>query len=191
MASVILSGCKVYKDRLGARACTVGEVDSKTEKAFLNHNHLQGYHPSSLCYGLFYRGSLVSLMSFVKPRFNKKTDWELLRFCNKLNTQVVGGASRLFSRRPKGSIVSYSDSRLSLGHLYENLGFVRQFINSPGYYYTNDYQTFYSRVKFQKHKLPKILEIFDPFKTEWENMQANGFDRIWDCGTTTWIYYNN
>ncbi len=33
-----------------------------------------------------------------------------------------------------------------------------------------------------KHKLPKLLEKFDNELTEWENMQINGFDRIWDCG---------
>jgi hypothetical protein len=26
------------------------------------------------------------------------------------------------------------------------------------------------------------LKDFDPVLSEWENMQMNGYDRIWDCG---------
>jgi len=28
--------------------------------------------------------------------------------------------------------------------------------------------------------------VFDPNKTEAENMSDNGYARIWDCGTTVW-----
>ena len=38
------------------------------------------------------------------------------------------------------------------------------------------------KLKFQKHKLSKIFENFDPLKTEKENMISNGYSRIWDCG---------
>ena len=30
------------------------------------------------------------------------------------------------------------------------------------------------------------LEIFDPLKTEYENMLENDWDRIWDCGNTVY-----
>ncbi len=46
----------------------------------------------------------------------------------------------------------------------------------------------FSRLQFQKHKLKNILENFDPNLTEWENMQLNGFDRIWDCGNLVFSY---
>jgi hypothetical protein len=39
-----------------------------------------------------------------------------------------------------------------------------------------------SRVQFQKHKLKDKLDKFDPSLTEWENMQLNDYNRIWDCG---------
>ena len=41
-------------------------------------------------------------------------------------------------------------------------------------------------MKYQKHKLPKLLEAFDANLTEWQNMQNNGYDRIWDCGNDVW-----
>jgi hypothetical protein len=39
-----------------------------------------------------------------------------------------------------------------------------------------------NRTHFQKHKLNRILEKFDSGLSEWQNMQINGYDRIWDCG---------
>ena len=41
---------------------------------------------------------------------------------------------------------------------------------------------------FQKKKLENLLENFDPNLTEWENMKNNGFDRIWDCGHSKWVF---
>jgi len=58
--------------------------------------------------------------------------------------------------------------------------------SKPGYCYT-DYKNRFSRMKFQKHKLSNILEYFDPKLTEWENMQLNGYDRIWDCGNYVYV----
>lgn len=54
--------------------------------------------------------------------------------------------------------------------------------------YTTSYIYFknnkiYNRLQFQKHKLSKVLENYDPNKTEFENMNANKYLRIYDCGT--------
>jgi hypothetical protein len=43
---------------------------------------------------------------------------------------------------------------------------------------------------FQKHRLKKVLPVFEESKSEWENMKENGFDRIWDCGHGKWIFIN-
>ena len=187
VSSMILAKCGIHKSKFGARQCLIEKIDSKTEQEFLNQNHLQGYRPSSICYGLYFKDELISLMSFGKPIFNKHFDWELLRFCNKLNTHVAGSASKLFNQRPQGSLISYSDRRYSNGELYSKLKMIKLEMSFPSYHYTNDYQTFYNRVKFQKHKLPNLLESFDPSLTEWENMKMNGYDRIWDCGNLKWV----
>jgi len=42
-------------------------------------------------------------------------------------------------------------------------------------------------MRFQKFRIeanPNL--IYDDALTEWENMQANGYDRIWDCGQRTY-----
>ena len=39
-----------------------------------------------------------------------------------------------------------------------------------------------NRMNYQKHSLEKKLQTFDANLSEWDNMQLNNFDRIWDCG---------
>lgn len=170
--------------RINARDCVVVvDLSVEEERGFLEQNHLQGYTSSMCCRGLLYQGQLVSLMSFRSSRYNSKFDLELLRYASLCGVVVVGGASKLFSRRPEGSIITYADRRYSQGHVYRTSGWKLFHHSAPSYYYTQDYQTLVHRSSFQKHLLQQKLETFDPSLTEWQNMQMNGFDRIWDCGT--------
>ena len=174
--------------RIYGRKTTIKEVDNKTKKKFLDNNHLQGSCNSSKDYGLYYNDDeLVSLMTFGKTRFSKNYEWELIRFCNKINTTVVGGASKLlkhFERenQPK-SLVSYANRRWSEGGLYKAIGFEHTHNSTPNYFYFKENTMLLeSRNKYQKHKLSKVLEDFNPKETERENMFCNGYRRIWDSG---------
>jgi len=40
----------------------------------------------------------------------------------------------------------------------------------------------YYRTNFRKKLLAKKLKVYDEKLTEWQNMQLNNYDRIWDCG---------
>jgi len=189
----------IIKNKLGksskifARKCKIKEIASKETKEFLENNHLQGSCLSSINVGLYYEDELVSLMTFGKSRFNKKVDWELLRFCNKINYSVVGAASRLFKNFLKehtGSIVSYADMRYSDGRLYRNLGFKFRHESNPNYFYWKDELILESRIGYQKHKLNDKLEEFDENLTETENMYNNGYRKIYDCGNQVWIFKN-
>jgi hypothetical protein len=168
--------------KIAARNCVIKQPTKNEEREFFNANHLQGFTNSSFCIGLTYDDQFVSMMSFGKPRFNKYFQVELLRFANKIGHTVVGGASKLFNRRPRGGIISYCDRRYSVGNLYRNLGMKESGVSSPNYWYTSNFKTLYNRVKFQKHKLEKQLENFDPHLSEYQNMQNNGYERVWDCG---------
>lgn len=176
------------------RLTDIREVSSVDEREFLEENHIQGYISSSVAYGLYFNGNLVSLMTFGKSRFEKNTI-ELLRFCNKMGVTVVGGASKLFKKYIVDfdpiSIVSYSHRGRFSGNLYKLLGFTFSHSSKPSYYYTNDYREIHNRIKYQKHRLPKLLENFNTDLTEWENMQNNGYDRIWDCGNNVWVFRRN
>lgn len=189
----------VLKNKLGvtdfkiyARKCFVRKInDFSLVKEFLNNNHLQGEAVSSINYGLYFNNELVSLMTFCKSRFDKKCEWELLRFCNKINTSVIGGASKLFkaflNEYNPISVISYANRRWSNGNLYTKLGFKFKEITKPGYFYVKNDKVF-NRMQFQKYKLKDKLDIFDKKLTEKENMNLNGYHTVYDCGNISWIY---
>ena len=181
-------------ERIFARKCYVAELKSKDIIKFLSDNHIQGYVQSSINLGLFYTDGvdnlglpkLVSVMTFSKPRFNKRYQYELIRFCSLKNTSVIGGANKLLKYfinkyNPK-SIISYANRRFSNGSIYETLGFKKIGTSGPNYFYFKDSLTLESRNKYQKHKLKSLLPDFDENLSEAENMFKNGYRRIYDCG---------
>lgn len=193
--SVIKTILKCNVDKvIYARNCELKEVDASEKNVFLNDNHLQQEDKSTIKLGLYFEDKLVSLMTFnKKSRFDTKVEWELSRFCNLKDTIVMGGASKIFSYflktyMPK-SIVSYCDRRYFSGEIYNTLGFRFVSNTSPSYHYiTPDYKNTMNRMNFQKHLLPKKLLKFNPELSEWENMKENGYDRIWDCGHSKWVW---
>ena len=135
-------------------------------------------------------------MTFGKPRFSRKYEWEMLRFCCRLGYHVPGAAGKLLKHfenayNPK-SLVSYADRRWSQGGLYTALGFKLDHKSRPDYWYWNYRKSGFileSRIKYQKHKLKDILEKFDPAKSETENMKDNDFYQIFDCGNFVFKKY--
>jgi hypothetical protein len=113
--------------RIHARETVIKVVSSKETRKFLNENHLQGSCVSKVNLGLYHQGELVALMTFGKPRFSKRYEWELLRFCNRVGYSVVGGAMKLISKFRyvhSGSIISYANMEHSTGKLHNALGFI-------------------------------------------------------------------
>jgi hypothetical protein len=192
--SVVKSTLGYQPNKIYGRVCEVRDVSIQEKDDFLNKNHLQGKDKSTVKTGLYFNDELVSIMTFRKTsRFDKNVEWELSRFCNKINYTIIGGASKLFSSFVKNynpkTVVSYSDRRYFTGDIYGKLGFKFVSQTSPGYHYLTDkYKGIKNRMSFQKHKLKKILPVFDVRLSEWENMKNNGFDRIWDCGNTKWVF---
>jgi hypothetical protein len=175
-----------------ARKLDIRTVPTGEENSFLTNNHLQGYTPSAVCLGLYCQDTLVQIMSFGKPRFISKYDIELLRSCSLLNTSVAGGFSRLLQHYIKmynpRSILSYCDRSIFSGKGYIASGFTQLESSPPSYWYTKNHKIVESRYSYQKHKLKDKLTNFDPELTEWENMQNNGYDRIWDCGNFVFLW---
>lgn len=190
--SIIKARLNQFSDVVYGRKTNIQVLDTNTEREFFTNNHIQGYTPSVVCYGLYYGDVLVFAMSFVKSRYHKKSEWELLRLCTKLHTTVVGGADRLFTHFTKEhspkNIVSYCHLHLFTGKVYQRMGFTLERVTKPGYWYTKDYRTLHHRSKFQKHKLITLLPMYDEELSEWENMKLNKWDRIWDCGNAVYIW---
>ena len=177
---------------IGARKCdVVYQVPLSMVKDFYEKNHLQGY--TSACkynYALAYNNKIVAMMSFSKTRFQKKATWELMRFAVDNEYRIPGAASRLlsaFRKQHEGPIVSYSDNAYSLGNVYKALGFEKLCDVEPRYGYLKKDGTYYARMSCQKKKIAEFLTDYDASKTEAENMFANGYRRIWDCGKMTWL----
>ncbi len=177
------------------RSCQVRNVNSADAAAFLDETHIQGACTASRRLGLYVDDELVALMTFGRSRFDKKVQWELLRYSVLLHTKVIGGASKLFQyfvrTQSPTSIVSYCDLRWNTGVVYQKCGFTHIKDTDPNYWYTKQHITFESRMAYQKHKLCDKLLTFNPGLTEWDNMVANGYDRFWDCGNSVWHYYSD
>lgn len=181
--SILKSKFKKLDINIFARKCDIVKLDTIEAKDFYINNHLQGYSPGDHT-ALVYKNEIVSCITIGSPRFNKKYKLEIIRFCNKKFTSIVGGLSKLISHilnEDNDSIITYSDARYGTGKGYLHCGFKYIGMIDPGYYYIKNYNK-ESRLKYQKHKLKNLLELYNPDLTEWENMKLNGFDRIWDCG---------
>ena len=194
--SMIINKLQKTPNKIYARKCEIKEInDNKTIRDFLEKNHIQGFVGSSIKIGLFYENELVSLMTFGKKRkfMNSKSkdgEFELLRFCNKINTNIIGGASKLYIYFIKNysftEIITYADRSHSNGNLYKQLGFNFMSKTPPNYYYIiNGVKN--HRFGFRKDVL--IKEGFDKNKSEHEIMIERGINRIYDSGSLKFVFY--
>lgn len=184
LISSILSLNKV----IYARKCEIREVENKESKEFLNKNHLQGNVTGTVKIGLYYNNELSCIMTFSKNRVAlgckaKEGEYEMIRFCNRLNLNVIGGASRLLKYfikkyRPN-KIKSYADRRWSKGNMYDKLGFKFIRCSKPNYYYVVNKKR-ENRFNYRKDILVK--QGFDKNKSEHEIMIERKIPRIYDCG---------
>ena len=186
--------------RLYARKCEIVELTNKEANNFFTENHIQGNVAAKIIYGLKYNNEIVSAMSFGNLRKNlgqKSTDgsYELLRFSNKQNMTVVGGASKLFNHFVKQvnpcDIISYADRRWSMGNLYEQLNFKFSHESEPNYFYIigNERK---NRFGFRKDILISKYGCL-PNDTEHNFCLNQGWYRIYDCGTKVykWKKHSN
>ena len=187
------------ENKIFARKCKIREISSLEKSIFLDKNHIQGNCVDKIRYGLFFEDELVSVMTFGKLRSalgsrvkNTEKEYELIRFCSKINLNVIGSFSKLINYFVKKNlpkrIISYADCRWS-GIDYEKTAYYRNgfdFIKKtpPSYYYVNtaDYLSRKHRYSMNKSTLIKKYNAH-PKDTEFDIAVKNGFDRIWDCGS--------
>lgn len=168
--------------RCAARKCTVRKLDEDTKESFLDVNHIQRSDPkSAYALGLYHGDDLVACMSFRKSKY-AKYDWELSRFCTKHGLCVQGGASKLFRHfvdevmHSGENVVSYNDITKTKGGIYKTLGFECTSIGSPNYWWVN-LDSYDIRSRYQEQAAGEV-----------ERMHEQGYVRICDAGTRTWVY---
>ena len=191
--SYLLNCLGIIKNKIFARKCEIRVVkDTNIVREFLNKNHLQGYSSSSIKLGLYFNEELISLMTFGWRNTNSKKEYELIRFCNKINYNILGAGSKLFnffkSNFDYKSIISYSDESLFSGQLYEKLGFKYSHRSDPNYYWIVDG---IRKHRFNYNKKKLVSNGYDPSKSEVNIMHDLGYYRIWGCGQKKWIYDAN
>ena len=187
--SIILNKINKIEKRIYARACEIRTVNNEECSKFLNANHIQGYAKFSETYGLYKDGVLISLMSFGWRATNGSREYELIRFCNIINTNVIGAASRLFkhflSKTGIDRVTSYADISIFDGGLYRTLGFQFERRSAINYWWVVGGVRKH-RFNYNKKKLVKMGH--DPLKTEVEIMHELGNFRVFGCGQDKWVW---
>lgn len=183
----IFDGKRIY-----ARDCEISIINYDKKSNFLNKYHLQGDSISSINIGLFYNNELISVMTFLKLKNND--EWELSRYCCMLNTQIIGGASKLlsyFKRNYKwNKIITHSDRRWSTFEFYKKIGFKLDKITDPNYWYWGKHIIGRKhRLNYMKSKL-KQMKSYNESLTEFQIMALENYSWIYDCGNYKFIMNN-
>lgn len=180
------------RDKINARDCEIVSITQKDASDYLNEYHLQGYAKDEIRLALAYHGEIVLVMTFGKPRYNNKCQYELIRLCS--HCYVVGGAEKLFSYflrtySPK-SIVSYCDKSKFNGDVYERLGFTYE-DTSIGKHWFNP--------RTGRHITDALLRVrgadqllgthYGVGTNNKEIMLSNGYVEIYDAGQSRYTFF--
>lgn len=171
--------------------CTMRLISKHDATEFYKTYDIQSSECGTVNYGIFLNDELVVVLSFVSLE-NLKNMW-LMMYCNKFGTSLTGNMSMLTdmfikSYNPK-SIVGLADRRFYDGKIYEDMGFAYDGVSDPDYMYWKSHGFAYETILSTTCKTPGFLEqlpVYDPNLSEVENMFANKYYRIFDCGV---IFY--
>jgi hypothetical protein len=150
------------------------KVSHSEASLFLKNNHLMGSVKAKHI-GLYAEDNLVSVLSY--KEYNDKIKIE--RFCSKINTNVIGGFSKLLSKIPTDKSIHYwADLRYGTGDYLSNLGFV---INKEtlGWKWTN-FRNTYNRLKCRANMDDRKL-------SQATHAKELGLVKIYDAGQRLWI----
>lgn len=186
-------------DAIYARNCEVREVPKQDAIDFTFKYHIQNYAKDTIRLGLYYNDKLVSLMTFGTPRYNKKYEYEIIRYCASIN--IIGGAEKLFKHfvnkhMPK-SIISYCDLSKFTGAVYEKLGFSLLRKPSPSKHWHNvRTKEHYTDTLLRQQGFSRLIhrkEAEEDGLTNISNrdlMIEAGFVEVYDCGQATYVWHN-
>lgn len=108
-------GCPTMK--IGARQCKLVKTTGAEQREFLEANHLQGFSAGS-GFALTYGDEVVACAIFkVRGRGGN----ELVRWCVRMDTDVIGGFSRVM-KQVSGQVISYCDLAKHTGEGYLKTG---------------------------------------------------------------------
>ena len=178
---------RLYGRKMKIEYCS--HVDREIRTLF-DDNHIDGF-----CAGNLYiilrddQSKIVCGAVFGKSRFGQGD--ELIRFVTINNHVVIGGMKKILKKyrqlRPTVELTSYVNKALFDGSSYINDDWTPLPDSDVGYCWTNGNDVI-SRYKARRSSLKKWLPQFDETKSENENMTANGWYRMFDCGNMVFKY---
>lgn len=190
--NVLLSLLKP-RDRVYARQCVIKEVSIVDAREFLTTYHFQGYVRDSIRLGLYHNDKLVSIMTFGQPRYSKKYDYELIRYCSSCN--VIGGVEKLFKHftsNYKGSIISYCDLSKFTGDIYDKLGFTYKSVSIGKHWYNMSTKMHITDNLLRQQGFDRLVGkefgTYGKGVSNEELMLLNGFVEIYDCGQKSYVF---
>lgn len=174
---------------VGARKTQIVSPSVAQERQFLNQWHAKGFAANrNHVIGAEYQDQLVAVMTIKQQGHHAVIE----RWATDINRSWPGLFSRLLkywiqSQNFQGKVSTWSDNRLGTGQVYASVGFQKERVSQPGYWYFQDWKL-ENRQKYQKHKLKKMFNLSHEHMqlSEWQIMQQQGYDRIWDAGHTLW-----
>lgn len=190
-------------DTVYARKTKAATLSSREARAFLEHNHIQGYVTATRHFCLVdTAGTTRAILSVRSPRNNARMNrgpgvWEVQRYAT--NAVVPGGFSKLLKHAERTLInegsdirkwVSFSSNDISDGGMYKKCGFIVEEELAPDYKYfgghTKNIRT--PKERFQKSKFQNNPDLlWDPSWTERQCAAANKLYRIYDSGKIRWV----
>jgi len=184
--------------KIRASKCEIKEIEYDVKDEFLNKYHIQGKDRSRIKLGSYYKDELVSVMTFGKPspakgaKHSQEGTWELNRFCSHPDYHIYGIASKMLKHFQENfewnEIFSYADRRWSDGNLYEQLGFEFSHVTPLNYWYCGkNIIGRKHRSNFRRSKL-KNMKSYAPNKTEFQIMEEEGYNWIYDCGNLNFVF---
>ena len=183
------------KKTIYARKCELKEPAKQECDLFLNENHLQGTCKGQMYrIGLYYNDELMQVMTFGKPRYNKKYEYELLRLCTKNGYKVIGGAERCFKHfiddKNPDTIISYCDNSKFTGDVYKTLNFVLKSFGQPSkHWYNGKTKTHITDNLLRQRGYDQLFNAdYGKGTSNEELMFENKFVEIYDAGQSVYIY---
>lgn len=181
------------KKAIYARNCKIYRLNLDVASKFLNDYHFQGScRGQLLCLGLVYNDELYQVMTFGKPRYDKKHSVELLRLCTDPRYTVVGGASKLFKFATEGyglnDIISYCDLSKFSGDVYQKIGMELIRTTPPQEVWSRGSDKITANLLRQRGYDQLFNTHYGKGTSNEELMLANGWLPIYDCGQAVYEF---
>ena len=172
--------------------CSIIPTDQA--ESFLDKFHIQGsVGGQEICFGLVKDDYLLSVMTFGAPKYNRKYQWELLRYCTAPGIQVIDGASKLLHSfitelNPK-SILSYCNLAKFTGRIYEEIGMECIRTNSPSKLWSKEDKVITDALLHQRGYDQLFGTNYGKGTSNEQLMIEHGWRTVYDCGQAVyeWI----